>query len=152
MPVPFRAARVEPLGAMRYLAVASPAYVKKYFPAGVNEQSLNFAPMLMFNKKDALQGIFLAQMTEQAINPPINFLPSTRSFFEAACRGLAWGMMPEQIVSDALRLGTLVQISPTHWLDVPLYWHRWRIGSTSLDLISTLVHNAARNRLRQIRQ
>jgi LysR family transcriptional regulator (chromosome initiation inhibitor) len=143
--------RVEPLGAMRYLAVASPTYMTKYFPSGVNEQSLNFAPMLMFNKKDALQWIFLTQLTKQTILPPIHYVPSTRSFFEAARLGLAWGMMPEQIVSDALRSGTLVDISPKYWLDVPLYWHRWRIGSRSLDLISSIVHNAAKNGLRKIR-
>jgi len=144
--------RVEPLGTMRYLAVASPSYVAKYFPTGVNEQSLNFAPMLMFNKKDALQWTFLSQLTSQIIHPPINYVPSTRSFLEAACRGLAWGMMPESIVSDALHSGALVKIAAKHWLDVPLYWHRWRIGSRSLDLLTTIVHNAAKNRLRKIRR
>ncbi|MFN3494247.1 MAG: ArgP/LysG family DNA-binding transcriptional regulator, partial [Hydrogenophaga sp.] len=45
----------EPLGAMRYLAVASPPLVERHFSAGVNAASLARAPSLVFNAKDGLQ-------------------------------------------------------------------------------------------------
>jgi len=80
----------------------------------------------------------------------VHYIPSTRSFLEAACRGLGWGMMPEQITAQALRAGDLVQISAQHWLDIPLYWHRWRIESVSIDLISKFVHEAASLSLRRM--
>ena len=140
--------RVEPLGAMRYLAVASPDFIAAFFSKGVNAKALNAAPMLMFNRKDALQGAFAAQLTNKAIRPPIHMIPSTRSFLEAARAGLAWGMMPEQIVGPALHAGELQQIVPKQWMEIPLYWHRWRIGSKALDAISSMVHRAAKKALR----
>jgi len=59
-------------------------------------------------------------------------------------------MMPEQITAQALRAGDLVQISAQHWLDIPLYWHRWRIESVSIDLISKFVFEAASLSLRRM--
>ena len=145
---PIQGCRVEPLGIMRFLAVASPDFTSNYFAEGVNTKSLNAAPMLMYNRKDALQGVFAARLIEMAISPPTHMIPSTHSFFEAARSGLAWGMMPEQIVGRAIDSGELRQIAPDHWLDVPLYWHRWRIGSKALDSISRMSHEAARKALR----
>jgi len=149
-PKAIQGCRVELLGGMRYLAVASPAYVQKYFGNGVGPDALHSAPMLVFNKKDGLQRRFAALLTEQAVDAPVHYIPSTRSFLEAACRGLGWGMMPEQITAQALRAGDLVQISAQHWLDIPLYWHRWRIESVSIDLISKFVLEAASLTLRRM--
>jgi len=147
---PIQGCRVEALGVMRYLAVATPGFIRNYFDRGVSPEALDSAPMLVFNKKDALQQMFISLLTERTVNAPIHFIPSTRSFFEAARRGLAWGMMPEHSAADALSSGELMQISEKHWLDVPLYWHRWRIDSTSLDLISKFVGEAASLTLRQV--
>lgn len=140
---------VEPLGVMRYLAVASQDFLDRFFAAGVNEQSLKTAPMLMFNKKDGLQKGFASLFTSVTPNPPTHFVPSTRSFLEASRRGVAWGMVPEPLVSASLRSGELVEIAAHYWLDVPLYWHRWRIASSALDTVTALVHQAARKTLRQ---
>ncbi|WP_300318322.1 LysR family transcriptional regulator ArgP [Accumulibacter sp.] len=147
--LPIQGCQVEPLGVMRYLAVASPSFVDRHFPSGVNADTLHAAPMLMFNKKDALQRAFVSQFTELAVRPPTHFVPSTPSFLEAARRGLAWGMMPEQIVSAALQAAELVEIAPDHWLDVPLFWHRWGVSSSTLEVIGMLVRAAARRALRQ---
>ena len=145
---PIQGCRVEPLGAMRYLALASPSYVERHFLAGVNAESLNAAPMLTFNKKDALQQVFLGRLTDAAIRPPTHYLPTTRSFGEAVLRGMAWGMIPEQLAEGHLKTGQLVELAPQHWLDVPLFWHRWRIASAALDALTRLVHRAASKALR----
>ena len=142
--------KVEALGVMRYLAVAAPSFRKQYFSRGVTAKALNAAPMLTFNRKDALQQVFIARFTDQAIEPPIHAIPSTRSFYEAARRGLAWGMMPEQIANQGLGSGELVQLNKQHFLDVPLYWHRWRIESKAIDLISQMVADAAAFSLRKL--
>ncbi|RZI39989.1 LysR family transcriptional regulator ArgP [Herbaspirillum sp. HC18] len=139
--------RVEVLGTMRYLAVASPDYIARHFSAGVSDERLNEAPILAFSRKDALQAAFLSVLAGQPVNPPIHFMPTTRSFLEAACCGLGWGMMPEQIALDAIKAGRLREFASTHWLDVPLYWHRSRIKARSLDLLSSMVHRAAKQRL-----
>ncbi|MET3105627.1 LysR family transcriptional regulator (chromosome initiation inhibitor) [Oxalobacteraceae bacterium GrIS 2.11] len=146
---PIQGCRVTALGVMRYVAVASPAYIEKHFSKGLSAEALNSAPVLTFNRKDALQKMFIALLTDQPVDPPIHFMPSTRSFLEAARCGLAWGVMPEHIAADALQLGAVRQLSEAHWLDIPLYWHRWRIESSSLDLISKFVYAAASVKLRK---
>ncbi len=145
---PIQGCRVEPLGVMRYLAVAAPAFQARHFPAGMDGASLNAAPMLIFNQKDGLQRQFVARVTGLAVAPPQHFIPSTRSFFEAARHGLGWGMMPEQLVGAALAAGQLHELAPDRWLDIPLFWHRWRIRSSALDALSAHVHDAARLSLR----
>lgn len=55
---PIQGCRVEPLGVMRYLALASPSYVERHFSGGVNAESLDAAPMLLFNRKDACSKSF----------------------------------------------------------------------------------------------
>ena len=53
-PVPGR--RVQPLGVMRYVAVASPAYIDRYLPDGFTVHAAAAAPSLAWNRDDALQG------------------------------------------------------------------------------------------------
>ncbi|WP_291993642.1 LysR family transcriptional regulator ArgP [Candidatus Accumulibacter sp. ACC003] len=146
---PVQGCQVEALGVMRYLALASPSYVERHFAAGVNAESLNAAPMLMFNKKDGLQQAFLARLTDSVVKPPTHYLPTTRSFAEAVLRGMTWGMIPEQLAATHLQAGQLIELASPHCLDVPLFWHRWRIASSALDFLGRLVHQAAEKALRQ---
>lgn len=151
--------RTEPLGVMRYLAVASPAFVRRHFGQAVTPEALAAAPTLVFNRKDALQEVFAASVYPERSpkpglhgptrKPPIHYAPSTPSFLQAALRSAGWGVMPEQIVSEALASGALVEPWPGRVLDVPLYWRRWRIESRSLDAVTRLVRRAADGGLRQ---
>ncbi len=147
-PEPVQGCKVEPLGVMRYLAVASPEHAKRYFSAGVDARSLRCAPVLTFNRKDALQQRFIALIAAEDVHPPTHYIPSTHGFVEVARRGLGWGMMPEHFVKDALETGELVEIAPGRSLDVPLYWHRWRLNSPALNALSAAVHRAATDSLR----
>lgn len=134
---------VEPLGVMRYLAVASPGFLQRYFAQGVSAASFRQAPTLVFNRKDGLQQRFIARFTDEEVLAPSHYLPSTHGFVDAARRGLGWGMMPEHFVREGMRLGELCEIAPGHPLDVPLYWHRWRLDSPALKALSETVHRVA---------
>lgn len=148
-PAPVQGCKVEPLGVMRYLAVASPEFARRYFSEGVNEQSLGQAPVLEFNRKDGLQQSFIALFAKKTLQPPTHFIPSTHGFVDVAKRSLGWGMMPEYFVNEALKTGELVEIAPGHSLDVPLFWHRWRLNSPALNALSEAVHHAAIEKLRR---
>jgi LysR family transcriptional regulator (chromosome initiation inhibitor) len=50
------------LGALRYVAAASPAYVARYFPKSVGAASLAQAPSLVFNSKDELQSRWVRRL------------------------------------------------------------------------------------------
>lgn len=134
---------VEPLGVMRYLAVASPEFLQRHFSQGVSAASFRRAPTLVFNRKDGLQQRFIARFTDEEVLAPSHYLPSTHGFVDAARRGLGWGMMPEHFVREGMRLGELCEIAPGHPLDVPLYWHRWRLDSPALKALSETVHRVA---------
>ena len=50
-----------PLGAMRYVASASPTYMARHFPDGVTAKAVATAPVLIFDAKDRLQQIWMSQ-------------------------------------------------------------------------------------------
>ncbi|MDF2974100.1 MAG: transcriptional regulator ArgP, partial [Microvirga sp.] len=56
---PVQGCNSHPLGALRYLATASPGFVERWLPDGLDEQSATRAPCLVFNRKDQLQAMWL---------------------------------------------------------------------------------------------
>lgn len=140
---PIQGCRVEYLGDMRYLALASPAFVRDHFAAGVDAASLNRAPMLVFSRKDSLQQTFAEMLAMASVSPPVHYLPSTRGFIEVARLGLGWGMIPEDMAKAEIEAGELVEISPGRHLNIPLYWHCWRFSSPTLEKLSAAVRDAA---------
>ena len=144
---PVQGCRVESLGVMRYRALASPAYVARHIAGRPLEDALEVAPMLVFNGKDALQARFLAMCSTRLLEPPVHFIPSVHGFLEAERRGIGWGMIPEILAREALGNGTLVEVVPGRHLDVPLYWHCWRLESPVLKALSDAVRRAAADTL-----
>lgn len=147
---PIQGCRVVPLGVMRYLAVATPDFVTRHFSSGISAEALASAPMLRFNRKDALQDRFIAHWSGAALRPPTHFVPSTASFHAAVRRGLGWGMHPEQFVAAEVARGELVELAREHCIEVPLYWHCWRIPSAALERLGERVNAAARQHLRPL--
>ena len=141
--------RVRPLGAMRYVAVAAPAFHERWFSGGV-AAGLAVAPTLTFNRKDALQQRFARQVlgAAAATGAPVHFVPSSWAFVELVQNGLGWGMVPESAAAAPLAAGDLVRLddSGRHegGLDVPLHWQHWRIDAPRLqDLTARVVRAAA---------
>lgn len=135
--------RVRPLGAMRYLPVGSPSYVADWFGAGLTEAAFAAAPLLTFNREDALQVRFLRQVTGRALAPPVHYVPSSSAFVDLVRRGLGWGMVPDVAARALLATGDLVVIAPGRHLDVPLYWQHWKLESAVLDALTHAVAEAA---------
>lgn len=143
---PVQGCTVSRLGSMRYLAVVAPRLLEPYRcgPGGVNVvAALGRIPMLVFNRKDALQERFVHDVAGKVLNPPVTYLPSSQGFVDAARLGLGWGMLPEQLAEPALTGGQLVQVESGRHLDVALYWQRWRLDSAVLDALTRAVRRAA---------
>lgn len=139
---------VQALGTMRYRAIASPAFAARYFAAGVDAAALARAPMIVFNRKDALQWRFMRRITRARLAPPVHYLPSSTIFIEAAARGLGWCVAPESLIAPALQARTIVNLDPGRWLDVPLYWQHAAVRSTTLQQIGQALREAAVHALR----
>jgi LysR family transcriptional regulator, chromosome initiation inhibitor len=142
---------VETLGAMRYLAVASPTFFDRFFASGVNEVSLSKAPCNVFNRKDALQTEFLKTIVKKKLNPPCHYVPSTHGFVEAALSGLGWGMNPESLVRSHIAAKRLRELKRGKHLDVPLYWQYWRLDSEALRALTVAIKTASAQSLVRFR-
>ena len=136
-----------PLGAMRYLAAASPAFVARHFPRGVGAGSLAQAPSLVFNTKDELQARWVRRLCHRHVELPRHTLPSPQAFVTAAVAGMGWGLQPQALIDSHLQEGSLVELVPDTPLDVPLYWQHARAASALLDGLSREVLAGARRAL-----
>lgn len=132
-----------PLGAMRYLAAASPAFLARHFPQGIDTASLAQSPSLMFNAKDELQQRWVEQHFGTRVPMSRHTLPSPQAFVAAALGGLGWAMHPHALVREHLSSGALVELKPDSRLDVPLYWQHARMASSLLRNLTRAVVAAA---------
>lgn len=128
---PVAGARSLALGAMRYRALASPAFIARHFSSGITGQGLAKAPAIVFGPDDFLQHRYLAsQGVEGAF--VYHLCPSSEGFIRMAEAGLGWGLVPELQVTELLERGALQVLQPDRLIDVPLYWHHWRNGGELL--------------------
>jgi len=144
---PVQGCAVKKLGVMRYLPIASPVFVEKYFNDGLTAATLGHAPMLIFNRRDALQTRFMRGVTRARLAPPIHYVPSSTAFIEAAALGLGWAMAPAAMLRAPLASGAVQTLAPGRWLDVPMYWQHWTIRSPALTLLTEALLRAAASSL-----
>lgn len=137
-----------PLGAMRYVAAASQAYMARHFPNGVGAGSLARAPSLVFNTKDDLQARWVRRRCHRDVELPRHAVPSAHAFVTAALAGMGWGLHPQVLIASHLARGSLVELVPDTWLDVPLYWQHARAATSLIDGLSREVLAAAARALR----
>jgi LysR family transcriptional regulator, chromosome initiation inhibitor len=133
------------LGTMRYRPMASPAFVERWFPDGVTAEALAAAPMMVFDRDDALQQDYLEARAPLA-KPPQTMVPSSTDFVAAIGLGLGWGMVADlQLASGP----ELVELEPDATVDVALHLQRWRLTTPSLDRLAEAIVAGARERLAQ---
>jgi LysR family transcriptional regulator (chromosome initiation inhibitor) len=147
-PDPMRGCTVAPLGIMRYRMVATPAFARRWFPAGMTREAARHAPVMVFDRKDTLQSVFLLQhfgLPDGAY--PFHYVPATDAYAQAIGLGLGYGMLPLEQCADLLAAGALVDLAPGLHADVPLYWHAWRIQPPRLERLGAALVRAARQRL-----
>lgn len=132
-----------PLGTMRYVAAASPAFMQRYFKGAVGAGALAKAPSLLFNTKDELQARWVRRLCHRDVEMPRHTLPSSHAFVTATLAGMGWGMHPLAMIAAHLDDGSLVELVPGTPLDVPLHWQSARAASGVLDGLGRAVLAAA---------
>lgn len=133
-----------PLGALRYHATASPAFMARHFPNGVSAEALARAPALSFGRKDGLQRDWTASTFGEEIALPCHHLPTTEGFVAASLAGIGWGLNPAPLVAEHLAAGRLVELRPGATLDRPLVWQLSLLARDSLAPLSRAIREAAR--------
>lgn len=137
-PEPVQGCTARPLGSMLYRAVASPGFVARWCPSGWDARAAEVAPMLVFDRKDALQDRYLAAFARGA-RPPRHFIPASTQFVDAAVLGLGWGMLPDLQADALVADGALVVLDDRRVEEVALYWHQWSLRSTALDAVAAVI-------------
>ncbi|MEV6416273.1 LysR family transcriptional regulator ArgP [Kribbella sp. NPDC051718] len=147
-PRPVQGCRVQPLGKMRYLSVATPEFADRWLAGKPLLEALETAPMIVFNAKDMLQHRLLRKVTRRRLDPPTHSIPAPGPFVRAIRLGLGWGMIEEEMVEEELADGRLVEVAQGKYVDVPLYWQHWKLDSAVLDALTAAVLQAAEAGLR----
>jgi LysR family transcriptional regulator (chromosome initiation inhibitor) len=139
-PVP--GCRVQSLGVMRYVPVATRQYIDRYLADGFTAHAVASAPSLAWNRDDALQDMLVRKAFRRHIVRPQHFVPTAEGFGAAVRAGLGWGMYPERLAESSLTDGSFVRLTDIH-LDVPLFWQCWKLDSPLVEAVSEAVQAAA---------
>lgn len=146
-PGPLQGCDTLALGALRYRATASPAFIARWFAEGVTAKTLARAPALSFSEADRLQDRWVARLLDAGGQTPVlpcHRLASSQAFVEACRHGLAWGLNPEALIAADLASGTLTELAPGTPLDVPLYWQFTRLAVPVLAPLTAAIHRVTR--------
>lgn len=141
--------RILPLGALRYIATASPAYATRYLSGGVTREALARAPVLRFDARDELQNRWAEQALGATVEAPTHWAPSTHGFLDLTLAGVGWSMTPEPLAAPLLASGRLVDLDRRVRVDVPLFWQHLRIAARLIDDLTAAVRAAAAEHLLQ---
>jgi LysR family transcriptional regulator (chromosome initiation inhibitor) len=159
-----RGCKVVPLGAMRYVAVASadffatrsartptscadapaPKASRPAPPEALNAHNFRDFPFVAFNRKDDMQAEFIAQafgLKRVTLNQL--FVPSSEGQVRAVLAGWGVSVVPELLVQGLIDQGRLVNAAPGHHLDIQLFWHCWNLESEVLDVLTAALKQAA---------
>lgn len=111
---------------MNYCLVASKSFQQKYFAQGVSNTSLKMAPAISYDHKDDMHVKFI---TEHFNLAPSEYychrVRSSEAFVGLAKQGVAYCLLPELQIKDALASGELVNVCPDKILVETIYWHSW---------------------------
>ncbi len=142
-PGPLQGCDTIALGALRYLATASPGYQAQWFAGAVTAAALAHAPSLIYSGKDRLQQTWAQRITGQEVTLPCHQIGASQAFVDATMLGLGWAMNPEALVRPQLDAGRLVELVANSALDVALYWQFPRLVAPALAPLTREIRKAA---------
>ena len=138
------------LGTMIYRLVATPEFIKRWFAHGLDRDSLEKAPAVIFNRRDELHATMLSQLFKgDSFHVLSHYVPSSEKFAWIIASGFGYGMLPDQQALEMLHDGRLVDLCPNDHIRVNLYWHRWNILSPIIEALSKCLEQGAGKFLRE---
>jgi LysR family transcriptional regulator, chromosome initiation inhibitor len=141
--------RSTPLGIMRYRPACTRAFARRWFPHGPTPEALAAAPVVVFDRNDDLQDMYLREHAPRA-RPPRHHVPSTVEYEETIRLGLGWGMLLERPSIGGLQDGTgggITLLAHDAVLDIPLFLQQWKLRSAVLDRVTAALRKEATREL-----
>jgi LysR family transcriptional regulator (chromosome initiation inhibitor) len=128
---------ITPLGKMRYVCVAAPAFAGHWFGDGFSVEAARLAPAVAGDTD--MMGGFLQQVLDLKGPYPRHLMPLSAATSECIYGSLAYGLMPLMQVSRALAEDRLVDLAPGRHVDVALNWHAWNLDTPFTRALSEQV-------------
>ncbi|MBW8721328.1 MAG: LysR family transcriptional regulator ArgP [Polaromonas sp.] len=150
-----RGCKVEPLGAMQYIGVATPEFAKKRLglrdapgdkeshPA-LTQYNFRDVPFIAFNRKDELPVDFVGKafgLKRVTLNQL--FVPSSEGMVRAVLSGWGVSVVPRLLAQGLIDQNQLVNVVPSYTLPIQLYWHCWNLESEVLDALTAALKQSA---------
>lgn len=138
--------RAEVLGQMEYRCYASPGFQREYFPQGLSLEAALTAPAILFDRKDTLHDDFLsARFGMNVTRYTRHYVPSPLALLEGITSGAGYGLAPTQQAQPLADAHQLVELTPDHAVQIPLYWHHWEYEpDIAQEITDVIVAEAAR--------
>ncbi len=141
---------VDPLGALDYLFIASPAFAARYFPKGVTRSALLKAPAVAFDYIDDMHQLFLQQNFDLPPGSvPCHIVNSSEAYVQLAKQGTTCCMIPHLQIAKELSSGELINLTPGLHQRRMLYWHRFAPESNIMRKVTDALVSYARHHLQQ---
>jgi len=131
------------LGALQYVATASPDFITRYFSDGLTAENFSNAPALTFNPKDRLQRDWAADMVGNSVNIPSHYMASVQGLLDATVLGIGWGMIPKFLAESHIKAGRLKPLAPDWPLETPLSWQVNRLTANALKPVTEAISAVA---------
>jgi LysR family transcriptional regulator (chromosome initiation inhibitor) len=143
-PTAMQGCRVEPLGVMNYRLLATPRFIRRWFPDGLSLQAAEQAPAVIFNRKDRLHYRYLERhLGALPARIASHYIPAPEQFLKIIADGYSYGMIPDWQSAARRKEGLLQELLPGQIYPVDLYWHCWNLASPPLqDFSAQLVRGA----------
>lgn len=132
------------LGAMDYIAVASPEFFEAHFSNGVTPRTLEGTTCLAFDRKDTIQDQWMELCYGETVPVLAHLVPSYEGYLACCVNGTAWGLVPGAAAAKHIRDGELVELSPGKSVNVSLHWQAGTQTSEILRRLGDLVLEEAR--------
>jgi LysR family transcriptional regulator, chromosome initiation inhibitor len=150
-----RGCKIEPLGAMQYIAVAAPGFAQKRLghrngpgdhqtTPSLTQYNFREVPFIAFNRKDELPVDFVSKafgLKRVTLNQL--FVPSSEGMVRAVLAGWGVSVVPRLLAQGLIDQGQLVNLAPAYTLPVQLYWHCWNLESEVLDALTAALKQSA---------
>ena len=140
-----RGCKVVALGAMEYVAVATPALARDRLGSELlTAHNFRDIPFVAFNRKDDMQSEFVGQafgLKRVMLNQL--FVPSSEGQLRAVQAGWGVSVVPRLLAQGLIDQGLLVNLAPDCVLPIQLYWHCWNLESEVLDALTAALTESA---------
>ncbi|MFZ3139771.1 LysR family transcriptional regulator ArgP [Polaromonas sp.] len=140
-----RGCKVVPLGAMEYVACATPALaLERLGGAVLTAHNFRGIPFVAFNRKDDMQSEFVGKafgLKRVMLNQL--FVPSSEGQVRAVLAGWGASVLPRLLAQGLIDQGLLANLAPGCILPIQLYWHCWNLESEVLDALTAALTRSA---------